>query len=465
MASVLLLVLFAILKLDFNGAAPRYSATLSRTVTEDGNEERVDYLDENGRPAFAEDRHYASVVRTRDDCGRVISEVYLDEDGRPAAQPEGHCGLKKAYDALGRNDRIVYTDGKGRPMKTDMGYAMLEYVLDEAGRVIEQWYFDADGRSVADRYEAFGMVHAYDELGRRAASTHVDSQGRPYRITLGFATIRREFYGNGLMRRALFLDEAGNPAQSKYGHCGYEYEYDAQGREAVTTFIDSLGRPMVAGTGYATVRRTYDDAGGAVEREMYFDGEGNPIRLSKGQYGVRFEGYNQVYLDANGRDIFSPYTLLYNNPMSVVFLALAVCAASLALNHRGNAVLLIAYLSFILYMTLMNRSANEASGGAAFLWSYRRFFSDMRLRQEILNNIWLFIPLGTVLYRLMGWTGLLAAFGLSAAIEAAQYLTGFGLAEFDDLLSNGLGGFTGCGIADLMRPREYHCDKRERIAT
>ena len=448
--SVLLLILATVFKLGWNGGELRYSAALTRSVTEAGNVEHIDYLDDRGAPAFAQDLQYASVVRTRDDEGRTICEFYYDEKGGPAPQPEGYCGLKWEYDALGRNSRIVYTDGSGNPVTTDMGYAMLDYVFDEEGRAIEQWYLDADGRPVESRYEARGMVSMYDPLGRRAVSIHVDAQKHPHNITLGFATIKREFYWNGRMKRAFFYDEAGNPAQAPYGQYGYDYEYDDQGREVVTTFIDSEGKPMVASTGYATVKRTYDEVNGTVEREMYFDGEGNPIALKKGQYGVRYEGFNQVYLDAGGQDLFSPYTWLYNNPLSVVFFALVVCAISMALDRSGNVWLLVGYLFFILYMTLMNRNAAGTTGRAALLWSYRRFFRDAWLRQEILNNIWLFIPLGTILYRLMGWAGLLAALGLSAAIEVVQHMTGFGFAEFDDLLSNGLGAFTGCGLADLV---------------
>ncbi len=448
-ASVLLLILATVFKLGWNGGELRYSATLTKSVTKTGNVERIDYLDDRGEPAFAEDLHYSSAVSTKDDDGRVISVFYFDETGKPAAQPEGYCGLIKQYDALGRNNRVVYTDSQGNPMMTDMGYAMREYVRDEEGRAIEHWYLDTDGKPVANSVGAYGRLNLYDALGRRVASTHVDGQRRPCRTALGYTTIKREFYWNGEVKRVFYYDEDGNPTQTANGQYGCCYEYDDKGREAVITSIDSEGSPMVTGAGYATVKRAYDDVNGTVEREMYYDAEGNPARLKKGQYGVRFEGIKHIYLDANGQDKFSPYTVIYNNPVLVVLFGLLVCAISMALNRKGNALMLSGYLFFILFMTLMNRNASGTTGGAEFLWSYRKFFQDAELRQEIVNNVWLFIPLGTILYRLMGWTGLLAAFGLSAAIEIMQYMTGFGFAEFDDLLSNSLGSFTGCGLADL----------------
>lgn len=452
--SVVLLLFVTILKFDWNDRSLHYSPTLTRTVTEVGNVERIDYLDEHGMLAFAEDLHYASVIRTRDDYGRVISDFYLDEKGTPAAQPNGYFGLKKEYDVLGRNRRIVYTDSKGNPMMTDMGYAMLEYVLDEEDRIIEQWYLDTEENPVDNRYGSFGMINIYDVSGRSVESTHVDSEKRPYKISLGFATIKREFYDNGLMKRAYYFDENGNPAQSVYGQYGYYYEYNEKGRRVVTTFISSDGSPIVASVGYATVKKTYDDMAGTIETEMYFDEKGEPISLIKGQYGVRFDGEDQIYLDENGQDKLSLYTSLYNNPLLVVFFALIVCTISMVLNKKGNVLLLIGYLFFIFYMTLMNRNADETLSGTVLLWSYKKFFIDTTLRQEILNNIWLFIPLGTILYRLIGLAGILTAVGLSVVIEITQYITGFGLAEFDDILSNSIGGFIGCGIADLVKPRK-----------
>ena len=451
--STLLLILAIVFKFEWEGGTKHYSATLKRTVTEIENVERIEYLDDRGILTFAEDLQYASVVRTRDKHGRISTEFYLDERDAPAVQQNGNCGLKRQYDSLGRNDRIIYTDSNGNPMVTDLGYAMLEYVFDGEGRVIEQWYLDAEGDPTENRYGSYGMLNTYDTQGRSVASTHVDREKHPYRISLGFATIKREFYGNGKMKRAYYYDEDGNPTQSVYGQYGYYYEYDYKGRNNVTTFIDSEGNPVVASVGYATVKKTYDEVIGIVETEMYFDENGKPTPLIKGQYGVRFDGDDQVYLDENGNDKFSLYTLLYNNPMLVVFLALFISAVSMVLGKKGNVVLLIGYLFFIFYMTLMNRNVDETLSGTVFLWSYRKFFKDAFLRQEILNNIWLFVPLGTILYRLLGWGGLLAAIGLSATIEVAQYVTGLGLVEVDDILSNGVGGFIGCGIAELIRYR------------
>ena len=73
------------------------------------------------------------------------------------------------------------------------------------------------------------------------------------------------------------------------------------------------------------------------------------------------------------------------------------------------------------------------------------------MRVGVINNIWLFIPLGTGLYRWFQkkWV-LLIPFVMSVAIEATQYLTGLGIAEFDDVFGNTMGGWIGILVAKGM---------------
>ena len=66
----------------------------------------------------------------------------------------------------------------------------------------------------------------------------------------------------------------------------------------------------------------------------------------------------------------------------------------------------------------------------------------------MINNIWLFVPLGTGLYRIFQkkWV-LLIPFVISVAIELTQYITGLGIAEFDDVFGNTMGGWIGVLVA------------------
>lgn len=79
------------------------------------------------------------------------------------------------------------------------------------------------------------------------------------------------------------------------------------------------------------------------------------------------------------------------------------------------------------------------------LFSYAgRFFKEQSVRVGVINNIWLFVPLGTGLYRIFQkkWV-LLIPFVCSVLIEITQYITGLGIAEFDDVFGNTLGGWIG----------------------
>ncbi len=86
-------------------------------------------------------------------------------------------------------------------------------------------------------------------------------------------------------------------------------------------------------------------------------------------------------------------------------------------------------------------------------WSYRQFLSSPSLRQSIINNIWLFVPLGALLYK-PGSKRFLIPFLLSIAIEVTQYLTGIGLCELDDVFSNGLGSIIGYSLVYAMTSRD-----------
>ena len=108
-------------------------------------------------------------------------------------------------------------------------------------------------------------------------------------------------------------------------------------------------------------------------------------------------------------------------------------------------------MAFILYETLMFRESGDARTNFV-LFSYAgKFLKEQSVRVGVINNIWLFIPLGTGLYRWFQkkWV-LLIPFVMSVAIETTQYITGLGIAEFDDVFGNTMGGWIGVLAAYTM---------------
>ncbi len=109
-----------------------------------------------------------------------------------------------------------------------------------------------------------------------------------------------------------------------------------------------------------------------------------------------------------------------------------VCLLMIVLPKSLSVVLTIVYVAFILYETLMFR---ESGMQERTLFHFPTLGSFERaICEGVINNIWLFIPLGTGLYRWFQkkWV-LLIPFVMSVAIETTQYITGLGIAEFDDV--------------------------------
>ena len=87
-------------------------------------------------------------------------------------------------------------------------------------------------------------------------------------------------------------------------------------------------------------------------------------------------------------------------------------------SRKLNMVLLPFYLVFIAMMTLLYREMGAGRLNLTLFWSYRRFLSSPYLRMEIINNIWLFVPLGAILYKLIPrWYVVFIPVMVSAAVE------------------------------------------------
>lgn len=179
---------------------------------------------------------------------------------------------------------------------------------------------------------------------------------------------------------------------------------------------------------------------------MYYDIEGNPVKLSHGQYGLRRENGKRYYLNKNGKvDYFlSLEEVLHGNTVWAIVVGVVLCMLTVLLPRPVRFIVLVLYILFIVYMTLLYREGGTPTGQFEVLWAYKEFFSDRALRVQLFQNIWLFIPFGAFLYYISQkrWT-MAVPLVFSIVIEVIQYYTGRGLFEFDDMISNGLGGVMG----------------------
>ena len=438
---------------------PQYRAqSLTKKTIRDGNTERTDYLDENGAVTVAADAGYATMIATSDESGRL--EHFYDEKGEPVSRYPGFYALLREYDDEGRNYRVTYLDIEDMPVMTGLGYSTRVMTFYDTGKVRTEKYYDPSGNPVCTRLYGYGLLNEYDENGRNTRTTHLDSKDKPMVTGLGYAIVKRNFYQNdspenGKTESEFYYDENGKPIALSLGQYGVHKEYDEHGRESVLTYLDETGYPAATNKGYTTVYKTYY-ANNYTASERYFDTDGNPFSLSDGQYGIGIENDQITYLDKDGREVFNIRRILYNHTWIIIPCSVLIIFASTLTGKRPAAFLLVLCVAGIAYLTLLFRESGEIKH-AALLWSYRRIFINHEARADIVKNIWLFIPLGAVLYKLYPRkTILLVPVLLSALIEGIQYFNGMGYCELADIINNSLGGWIGfrmAGLAEDIRRR------------
>lgn len=424
------------------------SSSLSEVITEEGDEQRIDYYDKDGQITIAADKHYATLVRVKGNHTQL--EEYFDDLGRPARQALGYYAVLREYDALEQNIKVTYLDIDGYPTMISPGYSIAERIYNRENQVEWEMYCDVAGKGVETKSIGYGCHKEYDKNGRNTLITYVDKNLEPLKTSLGYAMLQRNFYEEGInagkVKDEFYFDESGQPIPLIHGEYGLHREYDEFGRCTTMVYLDSTGNPIITKEGYSIIKRTFypDDS---VKTEMYFDFMGKAVALSQGQYGILKEKQKEKFLDVNGKIQFNLRNYLYANPISVILVALTIAFGSMFLSKKANAALLFIYIFFIIYMTLMYRVGREPRIELLPFWSYKQFLADATLREEILFNIWLFIPLGAILGRLLSNAYAIAlSIITSAFVEVVQFFSGTGLCELDDLFSNGLGAIVGLGL-------------------
>lgn len=424
------------------------SSSLQMIQTKEGNVERIDYLNPSGILTEAAELHYASLVRTVTDAGRL--EEFFDANGHPAQQPAGNYAVLYSYNEAMQNDRITYLGLDGAPVMLTTGYATNCRVFNRENQVIAEAFLDAEGNPVETFQFCWGTRKSYDQDGRNSEITYVNAAGEPAENGMGYATLRRSFYPDGSIEKEFYYDAQGMPVALSLGQYGVWKQYDALGRAEWLIYLDANGQASPTRQGYTMVKRTFyaDDS---VESEHYYDKDRFPVSLSHGQYGVKYVNGQTIYLTQSQAESFSLGNYLYRHPMSVMLLAGIPILLSLKSEKRWNTALLVVYVAFIIYMTLLFRETTESRASFAFFSAFEQMMTNQRYRLEVFYNIWLFFPLGALLYRQFpNARVLMAAPLLSLGIETAQFLTGRGLFELGDLISNSLGGALGCGLGYLL---------------
>jgi len=400
---------------------------------------------------------YATMCRMQDDSGRVVEECYFDANGDPVARYGDHYGVSYEYDETGTV--ITYHDAEGNPIMCNGGYSTIVRTLVD-GRESDDFYYDLNRQQVQCSGGYYGTHREFNTEGQNTSLTFFDKDGHAVSSSSGYAikTYQRDMDGTIVSEQ--YFDTEGNPVRSLLGQYDESYKRNEQGYIGQITYLDADGNPAPTNAGYTILKRTYHRDGTA-DTDMYFDANGNPMVLSKGQYGTKRSGKVNLLLDRNGNVMLCVDNLLNGFPCMVVVFGCVVCLLMIVLPKSLSVVLTIVYVAFILYETLMFRESGDARTNFV-LFSYAgKFLKEQSVRVGVINNIWLFIPLGTGLYRWFQkkWV-LLIPFVMSVAIETTQYITGLGIAEFDDVFGNTMGGWIGVLVAWTWLSRKMSLKNR-----
>ena len=447
-ASVVLLSILALLPdADVDHDAGYTFSELSIRETVDGSVTSTSYVNPDGAITDAIDMGYATVCRMQDDNGRVVEERYLDANGDPVARYEDYYGLSYEYDETSMV--ITYLDAEGNPIILSDGYSIIVRT-QVGGRASDDFYYDLNGQQVQCSGGYYGLHREFNTEGQNTSLTFFDKDGHAVSTSSGYAIKTYQCDRNGTVVGEQYFDTEWNPVKSSLGQYGELYQRNEQGYIGQITYLDADGNPAPTNAGYTILKCTYHRDGTA-DTDMYFDANGNPKALSKGQYGIKRSGKVNLLLDKNGNIMLCVDNLLNGFPCMVVVFGCIVCLLILILPRRLSVFLTISYVVFILYETLMFRESGDARTNFV-LFSYAgKFLKEQSVRVGVINNIWLFIPLGTGLYRWFQkkWV-LVIPFVMSVAIETTQYITGLGIAEFDDVFGNTMGGWIGVLVAYII---------------
>lgn len=397
---------------------------------------RIDYVSHSGKTTYAVDKHYATITREYSERRELLEERYYNEFGEPTSQPAGHFGIRYSYASSASTVTLTYIDRNGEPFETKWGYARKN--CKDMGSMKSELYYSSKDEPIKSVDGCYGVVRYYNSLGQVTKTVFVDSHMEPMLNSRGYAVEKYTYNAKNKIQSIRYFDTDEKQSPLGTGEYGVYYVYNSDGTQVKRTFIDEIGQPISNTLGYASVVQTfYSD--GSVDTEMYLDREGNPVELHKGQYGVKHLAGGTIPLSAAGRPIIRLSTLISYFPVIVLIVALGICFLLVLLPNKAKLAVSIVYLLLILTVTLLRKQSDYGKSFELF-WSYQYFFVNEVYRLEILNNIWLFVPLGASLYKREGAIRVfLYGTCLSLLIEEIQYVLNLGFFEWDDIISNVIG--------------------------
>ena len=430
------------------------STDLQKIVINEDNRVITRFENADGELTYAAELHYAMKVTTKTATGTV--ELYYDEEGKPAKNTSGYYGLLMEYNSEGQEVKRTFLGLDQNPVICYEGYAIIDTVYDDTENNKTVYFFDDKGEPVCTSFFGHGKKSEFDENGKIQKITYLNTLDEPMVTDIGYASVVYSYYSDeshqtGKVEYEYYFDALGEPIALALGEYGVHKEYDSDGNNSVITYLGQDGNPIVTNEGYTSIKRTFFLIF-YIETESYYDINGTPYNIGERQYGTQkiVSGKGRP-LDENGNVSINIRNILDRYPFLIITFALVLLFLSTAINKRMNWALMVIYLICIVYLTLLYRRAKETYTFYGLFRSYSQLLSNAEIRAGILKNIWLFIPLGTILYNLCpNKTVLLIPIIISILIESIQLFVSIGYCELDDVISNSLGGLIGFEMEKII---------------
>ena len=343
--------------------------------------------------------------------------------------------------------RIDYVNSRGvLTVALDKNYATIIKTLDQDGNCVLEQYFDSHGRPAVMAAGHSALRREYNREGKWVCTTYLDDKLNPVVTTNGYASVHRTYNSIGEIDTVTYYDADGLPAVNYYQEYGIHYDYDSDKRLSAVTNLDAAGNSMNNKNRYAVKKYTYD-SDGELYMTLYYDADGNPAKLSNGEYGYIYENGKPICIDRNGGKIFSLRYFLLHSIVAVMVIGVLLLLLIMLSGRAVTWILLPLYLAFIAYMTIMDREA----GISIITWDLPPNIYRFFMTGEVLANIWLFVPLGAILYKLSHmWEIVALPIALSLIIEISQLVFDIGAFQVSDLAANSLGGIVGIIVCYLL---------------
>lgn len=296
-----------------------------------GRLERLVHIGADGLRSAMPGSRVAEQRLEYDEKGRITSKRNFSAGGHPAPDGSGVAIRQYHYDDAGRLVRTVFRDEHARRIVPRMpGYASETISYDDAGRPRRMEYRDGEDELVVNARGESCVEYTYDDARHSSVRTNwVD--GTPRENRQGIASERRQMTADGQALRISWYDASGRPVVNpevgassilqekgaegtlvRHRFCGENGVMRGDGRTCSEHLVRNTpegvlewecfnaadGMPCFnESRGYA--ERVCEYRGdGSLEREYFWDAEGNPTPCYEKRYAH----------DASGRHVLSLHT-------------------------------------------------------------------------------------------------------------------------------------------------------------